>query len=92
MSAKASLGQVGFRKLVLWNALPALVLSACVQSSPARAQTSSTGTKPKAGHVQLKPMLTGTDGSVTGTANFQGNYTTITAPGNQLVSLALEPD
>jgi hypothetical protein len=89
MVAKPNLGQVGLRKLVLWNAAAALALSACVQSSPAPAQTSP---KPKVSHVQLKPMLTGTDGLTTGIANFQGNQTTITAPGNQLVSLAREPN
>jgi hypothetical protein len=39
-----------------------------------------------------KSMLTGSDGSMTGVANFQGNRTTIAAAGNQLVSLAVAPN
>jgi hypothetical protein len=39
-----------------------------------------------------KPLVTGTDGSVTGVADFQGNLTTISAPGNELVSLVREPN
>ena len=91
MAAKISLGQVELKKFVRWNVAAALALSACGVSFPVRAQT-STAPKPKVSHVQLKPMLTGTDGSATGVANFQGNYTTITAPGNQLVALAREPN
>ena len=91
MAAKISLGQVELKKFVRWNVAAALALSACRVSFPVRAQT-STAPKPKVSHVQLKPMLTGTDGSATGVANFQGNYTTITAPGNQLVALAREPN
>ena len=31
-------------------------------------------------HAHSKPMLTGIDGAQTGTASFQGNFTTITTP------------
>ena len=91
MSAKARLGQMEWMKSVAGNAAAALVFCASVQFFPVSAQTSARP-KPTISHVQLKPMLTGTDGSVTGIANFQGNHTTITATGNQLVSLAREPN
>jgi len=37
--------------------------------------------------VPARPAVTGTDGSQTGTANFQGNFTTITAPGGSALVL-----
>jgi len=91
MSAKVSLDQIGPGKFIVWNIALAFALSACLKCSPVRAQM-STGTKASVKHLPAKPMVTGTDGSVTGIANFQGNYTAITAPGNQLVSLVREPN
>ncbi len=39
-----------------------------------------------------KPQLTGSDGSQTGVAKFQGNLTTIAVPGGQALALARNPD
>lgn len=44
-----------------------------------------------AGHAAVRPMLTGTNGS-TGTAAFQGNATTITAPSGDVLGLARQTD
>ncbi len=79
------------RKLAIGNAVLTLTLSVCLPCSQANAQTRS-GAKVGVGRSLAKPMVTGTDGSVTGIANFQGNHTTITASGNQLVSLVREPN
>jgi hypothetical protein len=42
-------------------------------------------------HAHSKPMLTGIDGAQTGTASFQGNFTTITTPSGAL-SIFREPN
>lgn len=43
--------------------------------------------------VKARPSaITGTDGTMTGTASFQGNFTTISAPPGQAVGLAREAD
>jgi hypothetical protein len=39
-----------------------------------------------------EPLITGTDGSQTGVAKFQGNLTAITAPSGQALVLSREPD
>ena len=47
--------------------------------------------KAKVKHGMAKPQLTGTDGS-TGTAKFQGNFTTLSAPSGQVMGMALRAD
>jgi Bacterial Ig-like domain (group 3)/FG-GAP-like repeat len=71
-------------------ALFALVLSSSLTSRLSFAQT-----KPhvKAHQGSLaEPLLTGSDGSQTGIAKFQGNLTAITAPPGQALVLSREPD
>jgi hypothetical protein len=48
----------------------------------------------KSGHqgALAEPLLTGSDGSQTGIAKFQGNLTAITAPSGQALVLSREPD
>ena len=43
-------------------------------------------------HRRPAPELTGSDGSQTGTASFQGNFTTIVAPSGQAIALYRMPD
>jgi Bacterial Ig-like domain (group 3)/FG-GAP-like repeat len=43
-------------------------------------------------HRRPTPELTGSDGSQTGTASFQGNFTTIVAPSGQAIALYRMPD
>jgi hypothetical protein len=58
---------------------------------PAFAQTISPHVKAHQGAL-AKPLLTGSDGSQTGIAKFQGNLTAITAPPGQALAISREPD
>jgi Bacterial Ig-like domain (group 3)/FG-GAP-like repeat len=65
--------------------------SLCVRQSLAHAEVSGRqATVVK--HHRPAPELTGSDGSQTGTASFQGNFTTIVAPSGQAVALYRMPD
>ena len=43
-------------------------------------------------HEKAKASITGADGTITGTASFFGNFTTISAPSGQAVGIAREAD
>jgi hypothetical protein len=66
-----------------------VAISFSVQQSLVYAQAPSQPKVPVK-HSSAKPMITGTDGSQTGTADFQGNFTTISVPSSQVLGLARE--
>jgi hypothetical protein len=68
-----------------------LGMCAVAQQAPLCAQAPA---QQKAGVKRhaARPLVTGTDGSVTGTAKFQGNATTIAAPAGEIIGLAREPN
>ncbi|MGA8937833.1 MAG: FG-GAP-like repeat-containing protein [Acidobacteriaceae bacterium] len=79
---------VRVRRLMGWKRVGCGVVVLLLAGwSPAHAQT-----KAAVKHGAAKPMLMGTDGSMTGTANFQGNMTTMSAPGGDVVSLFRQPN
>jgi hypothetical protein len=69
----------------------ALSLAVSPLRQPGFAQTISPHVKAHQGAL-AKPLLTGSDGSQTGIAKFQGNLTAITAPSGQALVLSREPD
>src|ERR1700722_9799901 len=69
----------------------ALSLAVSSPSRPGLAQTISPHVKAHQGAL-AQPLLTGSDGSQTGIAKFQGNLTAITAPSGQALVLSREPD
>jgi hypothetical protein len=68
-----------------------LVGSFLVSSSLLDAQI-ATRPAPRARHRSAKPMVTGTDGTQTGTADFLGNFTTITTSSGAALALGRESD
>ena len=66
-----------------------LVSSAFIQSSVAyaAAQSHEPGQKPVRTRRAPRPKFTGSDGSQTGIASFQGNFTTISGPPGQMIAL-----
>jgi hypothetical protein len=73
-----------FAALILVGAFLALssLLDAQIATPPA----------PRARHRSAKPMVTGTDGTQTGTADFLGNFTTITTSSGAALALGRESD
>jgi hypothetical protein len=71
-----------------------LVAGALLQSSVAYAagQNQEPGQRSARTHRPAKPEFTGSDGSQTGTASFQGNFTTISAPPGDVIALYRMPD
>ncbi len=70
----------------------ALTLTTAFRGSQSFAQTTSPHPNQRSGKksTSASPKLTGTDGSQTGVAKFQGNYTAITAPSGQALALVRE--
>jgi hypothetical protein len=66
-----------------------LTISFSVQQSLVYAQAPSQPKVPVK-HSSARPMITGTDGSQTGIADFQGNFTAISVPSSQVLGLARE--
>jgi hypothetical protein len=79
-------------KPVFVAAFAALTLATSLLEPQSSAQTVSR--HQKSGHqgALADPLLTGSDGSQTGIAKFQGNLTAITAPSGQALVLPREPD
>jgi hypothetical protein len=71
-----------------------LVSGACMQTSVAYAagQNQEPDQKSVRTHHRATPKLTGSDGSQTGIASFQGNFTTIVGPSGQVIALYRMPD
>jgi Bacterial Ig-like domain (group 3)/FG-GAP-like repeat len=66
--------------------LATLSLAINLFERPALAQVAPHKTSTRQGG-SAEPLLTGTDGSTTGVAKFQGNFTAITAPSGQVLAL-----
>ena len=79
-------------KPVFVAAFAAFTLAASFLEPQSPAQTANR--HQKSGHqgALADPLLTGSDGSQTGIAKFQGNLTAISAPSGQALVLAREPD
>ena len=65
-----------------------LTLATSLLERQSLAQTASPHVKSVHQGALAEPLLTGTDGSQTGVAKFQGNFTTITAPSGQALALS----
>jgi hypothetical protein len=73
-------------------ALAAIALATALLDPQSLAQTARPHLKSGHQGALAEPLLTGTDGSQTGIAKFQGNLTAITAPSGQALVLTREPD
>lgn len=66
------------------SALPAFVLAGSLLAQQPSLRKESTEPTPPARNQALQPLVTGTNGTQTGTASFLGNFTTISAPSGAL--------
>ena len=73
-------------------ALAAFTLATSLLEPQSFAQTASPHRQSAHQGALADPLLTGSDGSQTGIAKFQGNLTAITAPSGQALVLPREPD
>jgi hypothetical protein len=73
-------------------ALAAIALATALLDPQSLAQTARPHLKSGHQGALAEPLLTGTDGSQTGIAKFQGNLTAISAPSGQALVLTREPD
>jgi Bacterial Ig-like domain (group 3)/FG-GAP-like repeat len=68
-----------------------LAANLCAQQSLAQAAVHPHKTSAHQG-ASAEPLLTGDNGTQTGVAKFQGNFTAITGPSGQVLTLTREPD
>ena len=82
-----------FRSVARRLSLTALMIlaSSLASSVGLNAQTATPPT-PQARHRAARPMITGADGTQTGTADFLGNFTTITTSSGSALALGRESD
>ncbi|SDE85456.1 beta strand repeat-containing protein [Terriglobus roseus] len=82
IQAIAGVSRTSFARVAITMLTASLSISPLVPQ--AAAQTSEVKARPS--------VITGTDGTASGTASFQGNFTAISAPSGQAVGLAREAD
>ena len=69
-----------------------LILAASLSAQQSLAQATHPHKTSAHQGASAGPLLTGDDGTQTGVAKFQGNFTAITAPSGQVLALTREPD
>jgi hypothetical protein len=80
--------QKSLKIALLAVALVALIHAASLCEPQSLAQAANPHQRSAHQGASAEPLLTGTDGSTTGVAKFQGNFTAITAPSGQVLALS----